>query len=40
MVDPVRRVVTGHDDNACVVLSSDEAFKPQNIGNELWEVQP
>ncbi|MCY4426615.1 MAG: hypothetical protein OXC05_06240 [Halieaceae bacterium] len=40
MADPVRRVVTGHDDNARAVFHSDEAFAPQNNGNELPEVQP
>ena len=28
---PVRRVVTGHDDNARAVFRSDEAFAPQTI---------
>lgn len=31
MADPVRRVVTGHDDNAHAVIRSDESFTPQRI---------
>ncbi|MFK8049440.1 MAG: cupin domain-containing protein [Halioglobus sp.] len=31
MGDPVRRVVTAHDDTASAVIRSDETFKPQLI---------
>jgi quercetin dioxygenase-like cupin family protein len=33
MSDPVRRVVTGHDDSARAVIRSDETFEPQLIAS-------